>query len=479
MDVTSSPWKIEVICLACVNHPYPHTALANLDRAKLILDDWDLDVSVLIAATQDTTGSSIATFQTIESTEIIPCYADTAQLFIQHSCDKVPIIKDTIESMNKCATKIRGYPKRVQELFRICKEVNIKQVMPRKIHITRWDIREKVATRTLELLPAYKEINAEEVFDKLDAREVWINALNDVDVNADVIKEILPLMKLNAQWTQILSSRNEVTISLVRLAIRSLRKAVDTINDKAILLLDGFRENRSLSTLLLPIYNSANKYVDCYFGDDFYNYGLLRIAEFLDTRTVWCIEDSHELKKVIKSLKLIANFSDITTTSTSNINGNSSGLLAASASRKSPLEVEVDLYTNYMVQLKEVNCNSLNPLEWWAKEGCIAFPILAGIAARVLSIPATSASVEQLFSVAGRVVTTARASLNSRHVNELCSLHQWLIDDGMITKEAAAELEKRAKTTKSFAFLNLRREVEDPDILDSDEEDDDDENFDN
>ena len=75
-------------------------------------------------------------------------------------------------------------------------------------------------------------------------------------------------------------------------------------------------------------------------------------------------------------------------------------------------------------------------LNFWGNDGMVAFPIVAGIAARVLPIPATSASVEQLFSVAGRVVTTARARLNSRHVNELCCLHQWLIDEGMVTESA-------------------------------------------
>ena len=57
-------------------------------------------------------------------------------------------------------------------------------------------------------------------------------------------------------------------------------------------------------------------------------------------------------------------------------------------------------------------------LEFWANEMLVSFPILAGIAARVLSIPATSASVEQLFSVSGRVVTTAWARLSFRHVKQ-------------------------------------------------------------
>ena len=82
----------------------------------------------------------------------------------------------------------------------------------------------------------------------------------------------------------------------------------------------------------------------------------------------------------------------------------SAGLASAIQARlKSPLENEVDLYAYSMIARGEAACkNALNPLEFWATEG-LAFPILAGVAARILSIPATSASVEQMFSIAGRI----------------------------------------------------------------------------
>ena len=150
------------------------------------------------------------------------------------------------------------------------------------------------------------------------------------------------------------------------------------------------------------------------------------------------------------------------------------GLAAASNSRQSPLEKEISLYANYMIGRGEEACNATNPLEFWASDGLVSFPILTGIAARILSIPATSALVEQLFSVSGRVVTTARARLNFRHVNELCCLHQWLIDEGIVTKEAQKATEKRAKAFEKFAFLNLRWEVEqEPQNDDSDDDSDD------
>ena len=70
MDVASKPWRIAVAALACAHRPSPHTAVRNLERAKQTLSDWDLDVCLLQAATQDATGNSIATFQSVDATEI-------------------------------------------------------------------------------------------------------------------------------------------------------------------------------------------------------------------------------------------------------------------------------------------------------------------------------------------------------------------------------------------------------------------------
>jgi hypothetical protein len=97
-----------------------------------------------------------------------------------------------------------------------------------------------------------------------------------------------------------------------------------------------------------------------------------------------------------------------------------------------------------------------------------------------LPTPPTSASDEQLFSVGGRIVTSARSRLNTHHVNELCCLHQLLLkyDDGMISRGAARRAGKTAKTDKRFAYLNLHLEINDPDIIENDEDDEDDDDDD-
>ena len=60
-------------------------------------------------------------------------------------------------------------------------------------------------------------------------------------------------------------------------------------------------------------------------------------------------------------------------------------------------------------------------LTWW-KEHAAQFPYLSQLARRYLAMPATSASVERLFSVAGQIVTAKRARLHPDTVTLLVFL---------------------------------------------------------
>ena len=88
------------------------------------------------------------------------------------------------------------------------------------------------------------------------------------------MQDNLPLMRLNAQWKQVLSCKKEVTISLVPLSVRSLRSAVSNLGTK----INTYQEdgsapvNRAFANKLTPFYQRALHYIDHYFGDDFYNY---------------------------------------------------------------------------------------------------------------------------------------------------------------------------------------------------------------
>jgi len=64
-----------------------------------------------------------------------------------------------------------------------------------------------------------------------------------------------------------------------------------------------------------------------------------------------------------------------------------------------------------------------NILKWW-KVHAVRFPYLSRLARRYLAMPATSDSVERLFSVDGQVVTAKRARLDPSTVTLLVFLHE-------------------------------------------------------
>ena len=92
--------------------------------------------------------------------------------------------------------------------------------------------------------------------------------------------------------------------------------------------------------------------VDYYFSDDFLQIrpSSIRVAEFIDPRTVFCIEDAEELKQVTRALKLLARPEDAAQPAR---NQDIVGLAAACNSRQSPLEKEISLYANYIIGRRE------------------------------------------------------------------------------------------------------------------------------
>ena len=64
---------------------------------------------------------------------------------------------------------------------------------------------------------------------------------------------------------------------------------------------------------------------------------------------------------------------------------------------------------------------SIKPANFW-NENDKEYPSFATIAKKFLSVPSSSAPVESIFSIAGKVSTPARCRLKDRGFNNLCSL---------------------------------------------------------
>jgi hypothetical protein len=90
------------------------------------------------------------------------------------------------------------------------------------------------------------------------------------------------------------------------------------------------------------------------------------------------------------------------------------------------------------------------PLRWWHERGKELYPILAGLAFTLLSMPAMSSECERSFSRAGKMVTTDRYSLKADIIEADQLLKSWLVS-GLINRETAWQI---LSEVKQQALLN-------------------------
>ena len=81
--------------------------------------------------------------------------------------------------------------------------------------------------------------------------------------------------------------------------------------------------------------------------------------------------------------------------------------------RLSPIDKEIRRYESFSIAPKDVNI-----LMWWKNHENV-LPLLSQIARKVLTIPASSAKSERVFSCGGNFVTAKRNRLGSKKVEEL------------------------------------------------------------
>jgi hypothetical protein len=72
--------------------------------------------------------------------------------------------------------------------------------------------------------------------------------------------------------------------------------------------------------------------------------------------------------------------------------------------------------------LRKADGSFNNPLDWWRLKQQ-QYPLLASIACKVLAIPATSAPLERVFSVAGITIAKERSRLDPSNAGEVIFLH--------------------------------------------------------
>lgn len=153
---------------------------------------------------------------------------------------------------------------------------------------------------------------------------------------------------------------------------------------------------------------------------------IVLIATFLDPRFKtfdWCNGDGKdEAKKLVQELyndakKDLPRNSIVSTISSDD---DDDGIFKALKGNAQEIEVEDEDELMLYLRQKQIKLKD-DPLKWWSVNKT-TLPILAQIARKYLSIPATSVPSERLFSDAGNHISARRTRLSPELVNKMLFL---------------------------------------------------------
>ena len=159
-------------------------------------------------------------------------------------------------------------------------------------------------SRIIEQVAALQKFNFQAAFSKKEQRQEWESALSDVVMYVPLLKEVLPLFDKVSQWTQVLSSSSQVTISLVRPAIADIAVAILSLETKGTeYKVGGSGAKKILGAQMIKVAKSFDKYHKQYFNKDFSEFYIYRFAEFLDART-FLLMSGEGIEKVVDEMEV-------------------------------------------------------------------------------------------------------------------------------------------------------------------------------
>lgn len=483
----TAPWIIQTNGLGCLPWPGSHTAENCLKEIENKLSCFGLSAKDLSACTQDTAAASFNTFDDVDVVSQIPCFAHLCNLFLKHGVEDSSEAKKAIASVHDLAIILKGNNSsmRNEALEKACTEAGIRKLKMKGNLASRWNENEAMITRFVELVPALNVIDIDAAFSDAEARMRFQNSFDAAMDVKPLLCEILPILRTTAQWVQVLSSKVWPTISLVRLACKSIQKAIHGVESRVAELRKGTNIEKSLGRKLNTIATSLQLQFDDYLGSHYSDYFLYRIAECLDTRTYRSVSTSDQ-KTALMHIKDLCLRSEILSpeelrimgviSDSSTIREMSEGArfeaellgsqpLSSGLKKVSPLSEEFLSFRNAMAALGD---ETLCCLEFWGRIES-SHPILSRIAARVLPTRACSTDVERFFSTSGLVCSPLRSRLSEVNVDKLTTMN-WILSNKL--RESNTRSEKRAKVSTRFCLLSSNNEIESPTSIDEDSSDD-------
>lgn len=321
------------------------------------------------------------------------CFAHTIQLVVKDGFKNAKAINKVLAKAASIVSYVR-------------KSVNASEILEGERRLqakvaTRWNSELK-SIRSLMRVPVEK-------LQLLDCQQ--LNSYDRLLLN-DLIEILTPF----EEATDATQGQNIVTGSFIIPCIRGLRASLNSLTLKY------------QSSMVADLLASLNQRMSCYEGRIHFI-----CAAILDPRfkLEWCDSKEESLNMKSKFIEIFSNelYDVLRPTSemadpTEQPQPKRSRLfsyLSSSASTSSqriddPEESEVTLYLSEPVLPEDTN-----PLDFWNLNGS-KFPKLLNLAKHYLSIPASSAPVERLFSIAGKIFRPDRCSMTDTVFQKLIAI---------------------------------------------------------
>jgi hypothetical protein len=266
-------------------------------------------------------------------------------------------------------------------------------------------------------------------YNKLTADEIK-KLINNVKREERAAVTVLPTeKKLIEELEKVLSVLYYATQLFQKSKVSSSAVYPVIVYLKSELVKDKSKDESSLFTSITKSFRVALfKFITTRFGSLMYD-NLFRQATFLDPIFGPTCFDSYNRNQVIDSIKTIFNKDNEKLKDQNKEKTNKKGNEFIGKMKRFSLdctETDYDEITDYMrfVSSIQIEC----PLQFW-KANNFRWPNLAKIAKKVLGVPATSASVERMFSIAGHIFQAKRRRMSDKLFSNLvyCKLNEQLL----------------------------------------------------
>jgi hypothetical protein len=414
-------FKPRSAALGFVHVPGSHDGKALRAAAMDAITSTGLPADVPFTMVADGASNQAAAFADDEQVSENTCGAHLLDNAIEAACE---IIKAPLDDMSWLISRLLGSPL----LLSVLDALGIKRLV--RAAATRWSSVYYMMSRFVEvhdvLKPALPQLLAQiKVKCDKDAFKVKFNqALSHVPL----FHLILPTLEVAAAEQQALATRDKPTIS----CFPTLFTRIIGVIDEQFTLAEGADFDTTLAINMLMTFK---KEVRRRLSEHMEN-NLIRIASCLDPRfAIEALGDADaiswfeaEMERLDAILSAPAAAAASASVPSATMPKSRFAKASAAAANNGAIKPEIATFMKLMEDLERqppAARAAIHPWEWWAANAS-TMPHIAAITRRVLSIPATSADSERLFSRAGIVDAERRRRLTPKHLSQLTLLSLWL-----------------------------------------------------